>query len=43
MTQLPDGTVVKSVKQLSVGNEICISVSDGRIAATVVDTKENIQ
>ena len=41
MTQVEDGTVIRSVRQVNTGDQIQISLSDGRIAASVTDVKEN--
>lgn len=43
MTQDGHGNVVRSVKQLTPGDRITVSVSDGAITATVDDVKENVQ
>ena len=40
MTQNPEGEVVRSIKQLSVGDEIKISVSDGVVTANVNHIEE---
>lgn len=42
MTQSEGRGVVRSVKQVTVGDNISITVSDGTICATVVETKEII-
>ncbi len=41
MTQLPDGTVVRSVRQVSAGDPLDITLGDGVLSATVTDVKEN--
>ena len=41
MTQKEDGTVLKSVKQTKVGDNIQISLNDGQLSAVVSDVKEN--
>ncbi len=41
MVQAQDGTVIRSVGQVAGGESIQISVSDGKIQATVDDVKEN--
>ncbi len=41
MTQKEDGAVVRSVSQVSTGEPIRISLSDGQLCATVTDRKEN--
>ena len=41
MTQAEDGAVIRSVRQVNTGDQIQISLSDGRIAASVTDVKEN--
>ena len=41
MTQTPDGQVVRSVIQVPVGSKLMISLSDGKLCATVDDVKEN--
>lgn len=43
MAQKEDGTVLKSVKQTQKGEDICVTLSDGYIHATVTDGKENGQ
>lgn len=43
MTQTPDGQVVRSVSQTPVGSKLMISLSDGKISATVDDVKENVR
>jgi exodeoxyribonuclease VII large subunit len=40
MTQTKDGTVLRSVKQAALGDEISISLADGSLRATVTDRKE---
>lgn len=40
MAQREDGTVVRSVAQVSTGESIRISLSDGRLCATVTDWRE---
>ena len=41
MTQSAEGDVIRSVKQVSAGDSIQISLSDGRISAAVTDIKES--
>ena len=41
MTQMEDGTVLRSVKQTKVGDTINISLNDGQLSAVVSDVKEN--
>ena len=41
MTQASDGTVIRSVKQVESGERITVSLSDGKLSATVMDKKEN--
>lgn len=41
MTQTDDGKVVRSTKQVNSGDSIQITLSDGRLQATVTDIKEN--
>ncbi|MBP3304563.1 MAG: exodeoxyribonuclease VII large subunit [Oscillospiraceae bacterium] len=43
MAQRSDGTVIRSVRQVKTGDLITVSLSDGRISATVTDGKENGQ
>jgi exodeoxyribonuclease VII large subunit len=38
VAQLPDGTVVTSVRQVAVGDELTVRVSDGTVATRVVTT-----
>ena len=40
MTQTEDGQVLKSVRQVQLGEKIQVSLSDGRLTATVMDKKE---
>lgn len=40
MTQLTDGTVVRSVQQVREGETLRISLSDGQLTASVTDVKE---
>lgn len=40
MAQSPDGTVIRSVKQVMPGNEITVSVSDGNMKATLNEVEE---
>ena len=40
MAQSPDGTVIRSVKQVMPGNEITVSVSDGNMKATLNEVGE---
>ena len=41
MAQTGEGTVISSVNQVQCGDQIDISFSDGKVAATVTDVKEN--
>lgn len=41
MTQLEDGTVVRSVEQIRPGDRLDITLCDGRLSANVTDVKEN--
>lgn len=41
MAQKKDGTVLRSVTQVEIADEIAITVGDGRVAAMVTDVKEN--
>lgn len=41
MAQTEEGTVISSVNQVQCGDQIDISFSDGKVAATVTDVKEN--
>lgn len=41
MAQREDGTVLRSVSQVETGDSITISVSDGRLCASVTEIKEN--
>lgn len=41
MVQTGEGTVLRSVKQISVDENICVKVSDGEIDARVCSVKEN--
>lgn len=43
MTQLEDGTVIRSVSQVKTGDFVKISLSDGQVSAAVTDVKENVQ
>ena len=43
MAQTGDGNVLKSVGQVSVGDTVSVSLSDGSLRATVTDVKENGQ
>ena len=40
MAQKKDGTVLRSVKQLDIADEIAITVGDGKVSAMVTDIKE---
>jgi exodeoxyribonuclease VII large subunit len=42
MAQKRDGTILKTVSQVEIGDRIHITVQDGSIAATVMDRKENV-
>ncbi len=41
MAQTRDGTVVRSVAQVELGERLTVSLSDGKLSATVMDKKEN--
>ena len=41
MAENNDGTVIRSVKQTGEGETLKLTVSDGQIRATVLETKEN--
>ena len=41
MAQIQDGEVLRSVKQVELGERISISMSDGRISATVMNKEES--
>ena len=41
MAQKKDGTVLRSVRQIEIADEIGITVGDGRVTAMVTDVKEN--
>ena len=41
MTQTEDGNLLRSVKQARVGDTIFVSLSDGKVSASVSDIKEN--
>ncbi len=43
MTQKSDGEVIRSVRQVRVGESIKISLSDGTLSAALTDVKENAQ
>ena len=43
MAQKKDGTVLRSIGQVDIADEIAITVGDGRIAAMVTDVKEKKQ
>ena len=40
MTQTENGEVVRSISQVELGERITVTLSDGRLAATVMDKKE---
>lgn len=42
MAQKGEGTVIRSVSQLEIGDRIDIALGDGRVGATVMDIKEGI-
>lgn len=42
MTQSDSGDVIRSVRQIAMGDSIRISMSDGVLRATVTDVKENV-
>ena len=41
VTQKEDGTILRQVRQVTAGEQIRISLSDGQVDATVTDVKEN--
>ncbi len=41
MAQKKDGTVLRSVSQVEIADEIAITVGDGKVSAMVTDVKEN--
>jgi exodeoxyribonuclease VII large subunit len=41
MAQTEDGSVLRSVEQVDLGQRITVSLNDGIISATVMDKKEN--
>jgi len=41
MAQKEGGEVVTSLKQVELGEKITVSLSDGRLSATVMEKKEN--
>ena len=41
MAQKKDGTVLRSIKQVEIADEIAITVGDGSVSAMVTDVKEN--
>lgn len=43
MAQKKDGTVLRSVKQLDIADEIAITVGDGSVSAMVTDIKEKVK
>ena len=43
MAQNEDGNVIRSVRQVEAGERITVSLSDGKLSATVMDIKENGQ
>lgn len=43
MTLLNDGQILRSVHQINTGDEISVLISDGKLFATVTETKENAQ
>ena len=43
MTQTEDGSLLKSVRSVSVGDSIKVSLQDGSVTAKVSDVKENGQ
>jgi len=42
MAQTEEGSVLKSVKQVSAGESITVSLSDGMLRSTVMEVKENL-
>ena len=43
MAQTGDGTIVRSVSQVELGERITLSLSDGRLSATVMEKKEEVR
>lgn len=43
MAQTEDGTVLRSIRQVELGERIHISLNDGTLSATVMEKKENAQ
>ena len=43
MTQTEKGEVLRSVKQVELGQRVNICLSDGKLSATVMDKKENVE
>ena len=41
MVQNEDGTVVRSVGQITIGDQVMVSLSDGYLTAAVTDIKES--
>ena len=41
MAQKKDGTVLRSVTQVEIADEIAVTVGDGSVSAMVTDVKEN--
>ena len=41
MAQDEDGTVLRSVRQTGIGQDITVSLSDGTVRAKVTEVKEN--
>lgn len=42
MAQTAEGTVIRSISQVELGERITISLSDGKLAATVMEKKEEV-
>ena len=42
MAQKKDGTVLRSVKQVDIADQIAVKVADGSITAMVTDVKEKV-
>ena len=40
MAQAEDGTVVRSVSQVELGQRITVNLSDGKLSATVMEKEE---
>lgn len=43
MAQTQDGTVLRSISQVELGERITVSLGDGKLSATVMEKKENVK